>query len=56
MTAFEQALGVMSPPTRATLQVEIRARYGAARVRPGDVVEIATSITEYTEREGTIAH
>jgi len=50
--AFEEALGVESPEFRALLQGEIRARYGEARMRPGDVIHSATSITEYSEREG----
>lgn len=50
--AFELALGVDPPDFRAVLQGEIRARYGEARMRPGDVIHSATSITAYTEREG----
>ena len=37
---------------RAVLQGEIRASYGEAQMRPGDVIHSATSITEYYEREG----
>ncbi len=50
--AFEAALGVDPPEYRAVLQGEIRARYGDARMRPGDVIRARTSITEYFEREG----
>lgn len=50
--AFETRLGVEAPAFRAVLQGEIRARYGEAQMRPGDVVHAATSITEYSEREG----
>jgi len=50
--AFEAALGVEAPPFRAVLQGEIRASYGNVRMRPGDVIHSATSITEYFEREG----
>jgi hypothetical protein len=50
--AFEAALGVEPPPFKAVLQGEIRARYGEVRMRPGDVIRSATSITEYFEREG----
>lgn len=50
--AFEMALGVEPPQFRAVLQGEIRASYGEARMRPGDVIKAATSITEYFEREG----
>ena len=50
--AFELALGVEPPEFRAVLQGEIRARYGEAQMRPGDVIHSATSITEYFEREG----
>jgi len=50
--AFELALGVDPPEYRAVLQGEIRARYGEGPMRPGDVIRSATSITEYSEREG----
>ncbi len=50
--AFEMTLGVEPPDFRAVLQGEIRARYGEAQMRPGDVIHAATSITEYYEREG----
>jgi hypothetical protein len=50
--AFEAGLGVEPPEFQALLQGEIRARYGEARMRPGDVIHSATSITEYFEREG----
>jgi hypothetical protein len=50
--AFEVALGVDPPEFRAVLQGEIRARYGEAQMRPGDVIHSATSITEYFERQG----
>lgn len=50
--AFEMALGAEPPDFRAVLQGEIRARYGEAPMRPGDVISSATSITEYSEREG----
>jgi hypothetical protein len=50
--AFEAALGVESPPFKAVLQGQILASYGEARMRPGDVIHAATSITEYYEREG----
>jgi N-terminal half of MaoC dehydratase len=50
--AFEMKLGVEPPGFRAILQGEIRASYGGALMRPGDVIHAATSITEYFEREG----
>ena len=50
--AFEIVLGVDPPDFRALLQGEIRARYGESGMRPGDVIHSATSITEYSEREG----
>jgi N-terminal half of MaoC dehydratase len=50
--SFELALGVEPPEYRAVLQGEIRARYGEAQMRPGDVIRSETSITEYFEREG----
>jgi hypothetical protein len=50
--AFEAVLGVEPPEFRALLQGEIRAGYGEAQMRPGDVIHSATSITEYFEREG----
>jgi N-terminal half of MaoC dehydratase len=50
--SFELALGVQPPEYRAVLQGEIRARYGEAQMRPGDVIRSETSITEYFEREG----
>ncbi len=50
--AFEVELGVEPPPFIAVLQGEIRARYSGTRMRPGDVIETTTSITEYFEREG----
>jgi hypothetical protein len=50
--AFEAALGVRPPEFRAVLQGEIRARYGEARMRPGDIIHAASSITNYVEREG----
>lgn len=52
ISAFEQSIGLVPLPVRATLQVEIRARYSGIRMRPGDVIEVATSITGYSEREG----
>jgi N-terminal half of MaoC dehydratase len=50
--AFEAALGVEPPPFKAVLQGQILASYGEARMRPGDVIHSASSITEYYEREG----
>jgi hypothetical protein len=50
--AFEEALGVEPPPYRAVLQSRIVATYGPTRMRPGDVVDSTTCISEYFEREG----
>lgn len=52
MNAFEAGLGVTPPSFKATLQVEINARYGEVGMRPGDVIECATAISDYREREG----
>lgn len=50
--AFEAAFGLEPPPFRAVLQVEKRARYSGARMRPGDVISATHFISEYFEREG----
>lgn len=56
-TAFsETELGVKPPEYKAILLTEIREHYGPARIRPGDVITSAVSISEYFEREGRMGH
>jgi hypothetical protein len=56
-TAFSEAeLGVDPPEFTAILLTEIRERYGAVRIRPGDVITSRVSISGYAEREGRMGH
>ena len=49
---FEGALGIDPPEYKAVLQAKVTARYGRARMRPGDVIRSTSRITSYYERQG----
>jgi acyl dehydratase len=48
----EPELGLPLPPARANILNELGVTYTGVRIRPGDVVRSATSLTGYREREG----
>jgi hypothetical protein len=52
INGIEKSQGIDGPKVQHSLNGGLEARYGAARMRPGDVITSETSIESYAEKDG----
>jgi hypothetical protein len=52
INGIESALGIPGPEVRNSLNGGLGVQYGAARMRPGDVITSETAVQSYEEKKG----